>query len=338
MTKSESLVNKGVAIVLMVFLHLFNRMQNIDLCHPLIYIDNLPLVWILTRACNPVPFFLILGGYGLYKTWLNGDSNRWGRILKIYIHWWLILGVFVLLSQFFSGEPFNVDGLVLIENALGILYSYNAEMWFLLPYVILSALSPFIFKIMNKCKPVFVVLITLLIHLATSFTISRYGAQYLYSHTLIYHLLLPFHLLFSFSLGAMAARTNFFDKFKVKFKNKRLITVISLLTLIGINLIFKYNFFYAFFFILFFNQLTLSSTITKILKKLGEHSMNIWMLHTWFCYYLFKDFIYSFSYPILIFLVLLSLSYICSIFINKVAVPVENLFISKKIVREPPLI
>lgn len=338
MTKSESQVNKGVAIVLMVFLHLFNQMQNIDLCHPLIYIDNIPLVYILTSACNPVPFFLILGGYGLYKTWLKGDGTRWRRILKIYIHWWLILGVFVLLGHFISGEPFNVDILVLFENALGLLYTYNGEMWFLLPYVILSALYPFIFKLMNKFKPLLVVLFTLLIYLTTSFTISRYGSQYLYSHPLIYHLLLPFHLLFSFSLGAMAARTNFFDKLKVKFKNKRHIALISLLILVFINLKFKYNFFYAFLFISFFIQLTLSPLLTKILRKLGEHSMNIWMLHSWFCYYLFKDFIYSFYYPPLIFLVLLSLSYIGSIFINMAAIPIENLFMSKKVVREPPLI
>ena len=56
---------KGIAILLMLFYHLFNQMRYVDLCDCLIYIGDAPAVYILSRAANPVAFFLVLGGYGM---------------------------------------------------------------------------------------------------------------------------------------------------------------------------------------------------------------------------------------------------------------------------------
>lgn len=50
---------KGVAILLMLFLHLFNQEDNVALCHNLLFVDGMPLVLILSRAANPVAFLLI---------------------------------------------------------------------------------------------------------------------------------------------------------------------------------------------------------------------------------------------------------------------------------------
>ena len=41
--KSESVQLKGVAIMTMVFLHLFNRAENVDLCINSVYLFNIPL-------------------------------------------------------------------------------------------------------------------------------------------------------------------------------------------------------------------------------------------------------------------------------------------------------
>lgn len=53
-----------------------------------------------------------------------------------------------------------------------------------------------------------------------------------------------------------------------------------------------------------------------LLKFLGKHSLNIWLIHTWLCYYLFKDFIYGFKYPLLIFIVTITLSIFVSIVVE----------------------
>lgn len=66
--------------------------------------------------------------------------------------------------------------------------------------------------------------------------------------------------------------------------------------------------------------------------------MNIWMIHSWFCYYLFHDFIYSFSYPLVIFAMLTVISYICSFVVNKVALPIERLFIPTREALKKPIL
>jgi hypothetical protein len=38
MTKQETQIMKGVAILLMIFLHLFNQMSNVELCRSFIYL------------------------------------------------------------------------------------------------------------------------------------------------------------------------------------------------------------------------------------------------------------------------------------------------------------
>lgn len=344
MTRQETQILKGVAILLMIFLHLFD-VHHINLCECWIYIENgggkSPLALILTRAANPVPFFLILGGYGLYKVNIKGDRNRWSRLLKLYIHWWLILCIFVFIGHFKKPDVYPGSVLDFIQNATGYRYSYNAEIWFLLPYAVLSALAPYIFKIMNRFKAVYVVLATLFIHLCTSFCISRYGESYLYSHPAVYNLLLPFHLLFNFCLGALAAKCLWFEKAKSRFpasSKTSFLALVVLVALVTINCLFKYNFFYAFLFITCVSLITVPEAVRKLLTKLGDNSMNMWMIHSWFCYYLFQSFIYSFKYPLVIFIVLTVISYGCSLIINLIARPIESRFMTRRQIDEKPML
>ncbi len=53
----------------------------------------------------------------------------------------------------------------------------------------------------------------------------------------------------------------------------------------------------------------------RVLAYLGGYSMIIWLSHTFFCYYLFHDLVYSFRYPLVIFTVLLVVSLIVGIVI-----------------------
>lgn len=67
-------------------------------------------------------------------------------------------------------------------------------------------------------------------------------------------------------------------------------------------------------------------------------SMNMWMIHSWFCYYLFHDFIYSFSYPVLIFLVTTLISYFSARMVAMLSKPVENIFMSRKELNTKPIL
>lgn len=340
MTKQESQMMKGVAILLMIFLHLFNQDINVAECHNLVFINNTPLVHILSRAASPVSFFLILGGYGLYTVYSKGDRHRWSRLGKLYIHYWIILLIFLTVGCLIRPETYPGSFSNILSNFTSYHTTYNGEMWFLLPYAMLSALSPYFFRLMAKFKAIYVIAITLFLHLCTSWLISSYGISFLFHNYWIYDPLLIIHLLFSFSLGAMAAREEFFKKLKNKcsqLQHKKYAWCVLILLVI-INCIFKYNFFYAFGVICCLLIIGLPPFVKIILVKLGDQSMNMWMIHTWFCYYLFHDFIYSFSYPIIIFIVLVVISYLMSLIINKIAIPVERIFLNRKEIKEKPIL
>lgn len=87
---------KGVAIVLMVFLHLFMLKDYALECKNFCYVGDTPLVNWLTRAANPVGFFLILSGYGMHYIYSRGgkDNNRFGRLIRLYVHWIVCFGLF----------------------------------------------------------------------------------------------------------------------------------------------------------------------------------------------------------------------------------------------------
>lgn len=227
MTRRESQIMKGVAILLMLFLHLFNQEENVNLCRNLLFIDCTPLAHILSRASNPVAFFLLLGGYGLYRVYEKEDNHRWSRLVKLMIHYWIVLIIFVTVGHFFHPATYPGSPLKILSNVTGYETTYNGEMWFLLPYIILSACSKPLFDFFKRFKAWIVVCTALLIHLATSFCISRYGASFLYSNYWAYNPLLVLHLLFNFSLGAMAARSNFFEKLKDWSANRRHVSVLA---------------------------------------------------------------------------------------------------------------
>lgn len=100
---------------------------------------------------------------------------------------------------------------------------------------------------------------------------------------------------------------------------------------------FKYNFFYAFLITVLLIMTPLPKLVGAVLAKLGAQSMNMWMIHSWFCYYLFHDFIYSFSYPLLIFIVLIIISYGCSLVVNTITKPIEARLVSKAEAKVNPI-
>lgn len=82
--------------------------------------------------------------------------------------------------------------------------------------------------------------------------------------------------------------------------------------------------FYAFFVILLLLQFPYQNRMGAILANIGRHSMPMWMCHTFLSIYLFPDFIYGFRYPLLIFVVLVALSYAISIVVLRLSAVVEK--------------
>lgn len=118
MTKESSGYLKGIAILMMVFLHLFNNLQNDMTLGYLLTIGDMPVIYYLTRMCNPVPFFLILSGYGLYSTYIKtGEVKPWKRVSNLYIHLGIIYFLLLPLACWVRPEMYPGTVMTFIENA-----------------------------------------------------------------------------------------------------------------------------------------------------------------------------------------------------------------------------
>lgn len=333
MNKETSTIIKGVAILMMLFYHLFGRDDLGDLCTPLLYIGNTPLVKYLSNACYPVSFFMILSGYGLtycYKKDQLNPSIQGKRILKLYVHYWLILLIFVTIGHFIKPDIYPNDLLHVLANIVGIRCTYNGETWFLLPYAIISLLSWWIIDFVYHLNEKHKIIITLIIY-SIVFLTTRYIVYHqLENTTLLTILLQPFfivQLTFYFSLGILLFRLLENEPTALK-AVKPTIYCIIIIVLFIIKSMIKVTIadgLYAFIIIFCISHLQLHRLFHNVLYKLGQYSMPMWMTHTFFAVYLFQDFIYGFKYPLLIWLILITISYLVSIPILKIGNRINTL-------------
>lgn len=323
MTKADTQLIKGIAILMMLFLHLFSQMGNVDLCKTFISIHGVPFVNLLTRAANPVPFFLILSGYGLFVSYSSGVTKSSGRrVLKIFIHYWITLAIFIPIGAFVCGtNVYPGSFLKFVENISGWNTSYNQEVWFLFPYCLLVFVSPFVFCLINRFHWAIVFIISGFLYFGTYVVIHFYG-HFLWTRMLIYMPLLFFNCQFSFVVGMLIAKWVDFKSVKESANRKgAFLPWLVLLMVVIVRLCLKVDIFnplYAALFIVLFASATHSVIGQKFLVKFGQRSTTMWFVHTYFCYYMFHDFIYSFKYPLAIYSVLISLSYLVAVIVDSI--------------------
>lgn len=336
MTREQTTILKGVAILMMLFLHLFNGSNLSAVCEPLIFVGGTPLVHIINRACNPVGIFLMLSGYGLSYTYYRGKLSVNGqerRLLKLYIHYWLILLIFVSIGFFVKPSRYPGNLLDIIMNFTSLSSSYNSETWFLFPYALLSLTSIWIFKCIDKLGSVKSIMVSWILYMVSCYVISRYIAVNK-SYTEWYtYILTYFNVLFSFVIGAVFHRQVEKGKSSMPFLHShKMVTIIILLLLIVINCFISsaataYIFEFSYIFLLL--HLSFNGIVKRFLMAMGKQSMVIWLTHSFFCYHLFHDFIYGFKYPLAIYIVLIVISYVVSLPIS---------YLSKAIIRQVPFL
>lgn len=321
MNKETSTIIKGVAILMMLFYHLFVRDDLTDICIPLLYIADTPLVHYISNACYPVSFFMILSGYGLTYFYKNNQLSfnvQGKRILKLYIHYWLVLLIFVTIGHFIKPNIYPKNLIYLLANITGISCTYNGEIWFILPYAIISLLSWWIINYVYNLKDKRKIFITLVFY-SILFLIARYIGYHLPEKEISSILLIQFvyivQLTFYFSLGILLFRL--LENEPAAFKAIRpAVYVAIIIILFIIKSMIKVTIadgLYAFIIIFCISHLQLHRFFYNVLYQLGCHSMPMWMTHTFFAVYLFQDFVYGFKYPLLIWLVLIVISYLASI-------------------------
>lgn len=345
MTKEESLQLKGIAIMMMLWLHLFGTNQTIiEGCEKYIYLWNgAPMIYAMRkfgRMC--VVLYTFLGGYGMYKVYQRSNNidsgitngmNNGKRALKLLANYWIVFLIFIVITSFTHPGKYTADTESLLLNFFALKNNYNGTLWFLMPYIILILLSTPIMRAASSLngKKLWAVIIAALAVkiLLYNTTLPRNN---IFNNILI-NCIHALGLFFMFFIGAIYARFNIMEKCVSKIKQKlsasfivqRLhVNVSFVCTLLLILLFFGriaqgasplLDPIYILIMIPIYLSIDTSKWIRQTLTTLGSHSTNIWFLHEYIII-LSGTSILFFRYPIAIFAALLSACLICSFIIN----------------------
>ena len=259
--------------------------------------------------------FLFLSGYALYKVY--GESISYRSILKsvykLYLNYWSIFIVFITLGILLGKIGINFN--VLFNNFIGISSSLNSEWWFFIIYVLLIVMYPLIRHIIfkyNSIRAFFVSFIIFCIGTLANIVSYRIG---LVKYEIIFNIM---NCQFMFVLGSLTVKEAIFDKVYKVINGKYESITIILLSIIFLLIFPVKTLAYSMVTPIFI--FTLSNIVgnDKILIYLGTHSMNMWLIHTFFCYYYSQEIVFMPKYSILILLWTILLSLGSSVVMEKI--------------------
>jgi peptidoglycan/LPS O-acetylase OafA/YrhL len=249
------------------------------------------------------------------------------HLSKLYLNYWLIAAIFVPVGIFLMNYPLskayiNHEYLKFIIQLTGLhrwFYpdlGYNPTWWYLSTIIPLYVLFPLMYRLTRKTG----VWPFLFLCIAGFLIQERLFFSELVEHT---HFVLWSS---SFVLGIDLSLSNGLATASLLLSRTGWFRFVLLAaSIIGLSIFEKFGFIYYLklawllgtLIIRFtFEVVRASSLLSKILSFLGKHLFNIFLFHTFIFYFFFKEQIYSFKNPLLIFAVLLSVCLLISILIE----------------------
>ncbi len=329
-TKNDTKIIKGAAICLMLYHHLFayphkilEGVSFISLCS---FGETTLSTYIgqFGRIC--MPMFLFLSGYGTYLSSLKTDditSLVANRVKGLYKAVWQVYILTAPVSVYLFRNM--QTGLLkeIIYNALGLSCTFNEEWWFIVPFVVLLVLFPLTKRFIDRAKgDIFTDFFILLIYSAfcnyIAPAIIELPALEPLASSVFWHKTKEVLEIFpAFLLGCIFAKYGLLDRIKQNCAGKPLWCVASLICMAALFYIHLYNHLYYDFInsAIFISCITvllplrIFKLIFNVLGKIGEESTFIWLTHTFFSAYWCQKLIFAPKYSILIFLLLLVVSY-----------------------------
>ena len=328
-TKKETNFCKGIAILLMLFHHLFNDYEEyagyVVSFSPL-NAERVRFYAVLGKIC--VAMFVFLSGYGIAATWRKkfaGKPSRkevftftWNRLWKLMTVYWFAF-LLTLLCQPLGRTVFDAYGRVpkdiaafLTVDFFGLAHMFgtptlNPTWWYMSLAISIILLMPLVLRLMDEvgALPVLGGSVVLL------FFLDARNANTFY--------------LFSMVLGAACFEARLFDRLGALWSSSRFGTdrkaVLELAALL-VLLAFRSNYNYygivdgliaMVIAMLVSTVLIRIPVVTGVMQLLGRHSANMFLVHNQIYSFYFLGLIYSFGHWLLILAVLTAVSLLVSI-------------------------
>lgn len=332
LTKDDSLAVKGIAVLMLLFHHLFmseDRFEGFEISFAPFGQSFVVNIAFLFKVC--VSIFAFITGYGLLKSISRVDISRknvaaWNvsRLIKTLSGLWFVYVIAFVVTMAIDRLPVKVyfsddsklNGIFyIINDFLGLAHlldtpTLNGTWWYMSAAIIFILLVPVVYIISKKIG--YLPIIIAICALPRLMNVGYPGG------TNIYTFILP--VIF----GMVFADYNIFEKISEKSpKNKYLSYILHLIIFAGILVLgffapyiydrltaweIVYGIIPVVFICLFRYCIIRIPVVKSILKFLGEHSMTIFLSHTFLRQNYLNDFIYSKGNFIVIFIVLLALS------------------------------
>lgn len=327
-SKETSLQLKGFAILIMLFLHLFMKQDVCLAMKNMILIDNIPLSWWLSRFCAIcVPMYMFLSGYGLYVVYVNRPNNMQnGRRVYSLLRNVVLVGIlFYPWAIFFPAINWHFDLWGILSTFSGF-DPYNCEWWFLCPWIMICFFAKHLFSISDKYGYSKILVLSFCLYFLLRGVVKIYGETLvIMPWRLLYVIMTAIILIFPFFLGAVFARYGIMKKMTF-IRGIKLKSIWGLFFLVMIIRIF-------FIPVGIFDPLIAAFTccvlctlpLFNVMKKLGENSTNMWLIHTFYCAYYFHDWFMSLQYPIVMYVALIIISYYSSRLIHNFTLVVKRI-------------
>ena len=173
-TKEDSKMLKGVAILAMLMLHLFCRTANLPYT-PLLWIGNIPFVYYLGLFGDIcVSIFCFISGYAHFMQNTASPANRWKHLLRFMIVFWIIVVLSSVVGLLTGNRAIPGNGKEFLLNCLTLRNSYNGAWWYANTYILLNVLQPFSRRFAERC-PVWVVLSAAFVFYTVGYGIRFWG-------------------------------------------------------------------------------------------------------------------------------------------------------------------
>lgn len=336
-TREDTKVIKGIAIVLMLFHHLFFFPERI--AEEIAYLGWIEVggAWLafligrFGKFC--VALFLFLGGYGIHcasEKYAEDHSALsdmiYKRILNLYLEYWKVFAVFVPVCILAGTSNVVLDIQSLIWNITALDITYCGEWWFFRPYAALLFTYPVVQKALRgKDRLQFDLLCVLFLNLFVGYVLPcvyeyRWAAKL--SESLFWDI---FSEMLScapaFYMGCVAAKYDLLAKIRKTLSGSFLrygaaCAVMAAIFCLYYDVFTLYDYIFAPIFTgaaIAVLSLPAFRWLYKLLEKIGQEGTVIWLVHSLYCYHLCQRLVFLPRYNAFIFLWLLAMCYVTAI-------------------------
>ena len=321
---------KGVAILIMLFHHLFFRPESWPLYFYKIKLGSTPLIgYIASQGKICVSIFVFLSAYGLTLSVRKKNKQGGGKhiaeryasfvishIKKLYMLYWPVFILAMLAGIVFRvSNPFDIYCSFgeWIKDFLGVEYifdgktPFNSEWWYISFAITLYAIFPVLYSFMRRFpKSTLVISFLVGIKPVSSIMILMEWKRYL----------------FVSCLGIYFAENDLFSEmiFKKNKSSRIMLSILCCFVFFGIRIAHPFTFdgiLVIAVIVLSTSMIEHGSVTCNTLVSLGKYSGTMYVLHGLLYRNFARGFIYGFKYPLFIYLALVILTYSISAFVDQ---------------------